>query len=249
MRQRRFEDITWHLWMWRARRSRLQWRRNLWSTGLYRLRLVFVVCLFGRLWWRPFVQMHAVQGAMPIACVCGTLPCGPDSLTCLASASCNHTVAATVCSPSSRYGLLCLFRSPALLRSSGSPLMALAFALVVVHIVSLASTFVQLLQGKPAPRFVRPALDCFCALWCHVLVPCTVRLCPPRLLTAPHIVLQQHLSGTTLTAVLALARVMTHIAVQMRTLPPRLEPQSHELNVRARRSEKLMHGRVPPKLF
>ena len=48
-------------------------------------------------------QMHAVQGAMPVACVCGTLSCGPDSLTCLASASCNHTVAATVCSPSSRY--------------------------------------------------------------------------------------------------------------------------------------------------
>ena len=212
---------------------------------MYRLRLVFVVCLFGRLWWRPFVQMHAVQGAMPIACVCGTLPCGPDSLTCLASASCNHTVAATVCSPSSRYGLLCLFRSPALLRSSGSPLMALAFALVVVHIVSLASTFVQLLQGKPAPRFVRPALDCFCALWCHVLVPCTVRLCPPRLLTAPHIVLQQHLSGTTLTAVLALARVMTHIAVQMRTLPPRLEPQSHELNVRAARVPAGVHVRLP----
>ena len=37
------------------------------------------------------------------ACACATLPCDPDSLT---SLLCNHTVAATVCNPSSRYDLL-----------------------------------------------------------------------------------------------------------------------------------------------
>ena len=42
-------------------------------------------------------------------CVYATLSCDPDPLTSLAPASCNHTVAATVCSPYSRYGLLCVF--------------------------------------------------------------------------------------------------------------------------------------------
>ena len=50
------------------------------------------------------------------ACVCATLSYGPDSLTSFALSSCNHTAAATVCTPSSRYGLLCGFRSPAVLR-------------------------------------------------------------------------------------------------------------------------------------
>ena len=68
---------------------------------------------------------------------------------------------------------------------------------------------------------------------------------PPRLLTAPHIVLQQHLSGTTPAAVLALASVVTCIAVQMKTLPPRLEAQSRELNVRAARVPAAVHVRLP----
>ena len=85
-------------------------------------------------WKRAQSQMDVINGARtPLdvaACLRVPLSCGPDSLTSLASASCNHTVAATVCSPSSRYGLLCLFRSPALLRSSDSPLLALALPLL-----------------------------------------------------------------------------------------------------------------------